>query len=139
MKFISKTEKDTFNFAKKIAKDFEGGEIIALIGDLGAGKTVFSQGLANGLGIKEKVNSPTFVVMKIYDVEYDKIKIFCHIDAYRLSSFTELEAIWVSDYLGQKDAVTVIEWADKVFRGLPDKVIKYKLLHKGEEREIEHF
>ena len=137
MKFISKTEKDTFNFAKNIAKDFKGGEIISLVGDLGAGKTVFSQGVASGLGIKEKVNSPTFVVMKIYDVSNNDIKIFCHVDAYRLSSFAELEAIGISDYLGQKDVVTVIEWANKVSSGLPDNVIKYKLSHKSEEREIE--
>jgi len=137
MKFISKTEKDTFNFSKKLAKNLKGGELISLIGDLGAGKTVFSQGIASGLGIKERVNSPTFVVMKVYDVNDNKVKVFCHIDAYRLSSFAELEAIGVSDYLGQDDVVTVIEWADKVSDGLPDNVMRYKLSHADNERTIE--
>ena len=66
MKVISKSEKDTFSLAKKIAAQLKGGEVLCLIGDLGAGKTAFTKGIAAGLKIKNIITSPTFVLMKIY-------------------------------------------------------------------------
>ena len=146
MKKIFKNEKETLAFAEKFSKTFRGGEVIALIGELGAGKTVFTRGLARGLEIKERVQSPTFLLMKIYEVRKSesqkvrKIKFLVHVDAYRLSNAAELVDIGILDWLGRADTVAVIEWADKVPELLyGKKVIKIKmeLGEKEEERKIE--
>ncbi len=127
---VSNNEKDTFKFAKKFAKKLHGGEAICLIGELGAGKTVFVKGLACGLGIKQKIHSPTFLLMKIYKIRNTKYKIrnLVHVDAYRLLGADELIDIGLLDWLGRADVVTVIEWADKVSKLLRGKkVIKIKI------------
>jgi len=139
MKKIFKNEKETLAFAEKFAKKLRGGEVIALIGELGAGKTVFTKGLAKGLKIKERVQSPTFLLMKIYNVKKQKIKFLCHVDAYRLRGAAGLMDIGLLDWLGRADTVTVIEWADKVtelFRGGRVIKIKMELGKKEEERKV---
>jgi tRNA threonylcarbamoyladenosine biosynthesis protein TsaE len=142
MKITTTSPKETLAFAKNFARTLKGGEVIGLIGDLGAGKTAFTQGLAKGLGIKAKVNSPTFVIMKVYEVKRQKTKDkrpnrsasivksqlskvtkLVHIDAYRLNSGKDLEAIGALDYFGQPDTIVVIEWADRVKEILPKKSI----------------
>jgi tRNA threonylcarbamoyladenosine biosynthesis protein TsaE len=138
MKFISKSEKETYNIAKKFAKKLVGGEVLCLIGDLGAGKTAFTKGLAAGLGIKNTITSPTFVLMKNYKVSgHDSIKHLAHIDAYRLSDGEQLLGIGAEDYFNQPEVVTVIEWADRVRDIWPKKIsrIDFKIL-KGDKREI---
>lgn len=121
MRFLSTSEKQTFDFAKNFSKKLKGGEVLGLIGDLGAGKTVFSRGLAKGLGIKKKITSPTFVLMRVYPVKKKRIKFFVHIDAYRIKSARDLEAIGAKEYFGRPDAITVIEWPDKIKKILPKK------------------
>lgn len=95
--------------------------VLGLIGDLGAGKTVFTKGLALGLGIKKNISSPTFVLMKIYPVKSLNIKFLVHIDAYRIKSAHDLMAIGAKEYFGRPDTITVIEWADKIKQILPKK------------------
>ena len=130
-KIISKSDKETFEFAEKYAKKLKGGEIIGLIGELGAGKTVFTKGLARGLGIKETITSPTFVIMKIYKSPNYKLQVtnLCHIDAYRISTAEDLEAIGALEYFKNKNTVTVIEWPENIKKILPLSVkylnIKY--------------
>jgi tRNA threonylcarbamoyladenosine biosynthesis protein TsaE len=139
MKIITHSEKETFNLAKKLAKKARGGEVYALSGELGAGKTVFVRGFAAGLGVKKNINSPTFVLMKIYPVKKHKtIKQICHIDAYRLRSAKDLAAIGAQDYLGKKDAVCFIEWPERVKKIFKFKKISVKIIHLGEKnRKIE--
>jgi len=139
MKHLLNSEKETFEFAKNYAKKLKGGEIIGLIGNLGAGKTVFSRGLAAGLGIKNKITSPTFVLMKVYNVKKEVIKHFCHIDAYRLKTEADLSAIGAEEYFGKPDTVTIIEWADKTRNILPKntKLIEFKI-GKADKREINY-
>jgi tRNA threonylcarbamoyladenosine biosynthesis protein TsaE len=144
MKKFFKNEKETLVFAKKFAKTLRGGELLALFGELGAGKTVFAKGLAKGFGIKSRVQSPTFLLMKIYSVSpltgKGYIKYLCHVDAYRLSGAGELEEIGLLDWLGRSDTVTVIEWADKVpeiLRGRKVIKIKMDLGNEEDERIIE--
>ena len=122
MKKITTTEKQTIILAQNLAKKLSGGEVLGLIGDLGAGKTVFTRGLAQGLGIKNNINSPTFVLMKVYPVQQGKIKNFVHIDAYRIKNLQDLLAIGIEDYLYQPDSIVVIEWADRI------KLKKIKLI-----------
>ncbi|MCX6797962.1 MAG: tRNA (adenosine(37)-N6)-threonylcarbamoyltransferase complex ATPase subunit type 1 TsaE [Candidatus Falkowbacteria bacterium] len=128
---ISHSSQGTNLFGQKLAASLKGGEIFALIGDLGAGKTVLAKGLAKGLGVKSRVNSPTFNILKLYSVKnHQNIKYFCHVDAYRLNSAPDLEAIGVKDFLEDKQVVTLIEWAEKIKPLLPkgSKIIKIEHL-----------
>ena len=114
MQFLSNSTQDTFNFGLNLAKKSKGGDIYALIGDLGGGKTCFTKGFAKGLGIKKNINSPSFLLMKIYKVNRPGIKNFCHVDVYRLKRPGEIIEIGVEEFLGRQDTITVIEWADKI-------------------------
>ncbi|MDP2708794.1 MAG: tRNA (adenosine(37)-N6)-threonylcarbamoyltransferase complex ATPase subunit type 1 TsaE [bacterium] len=123
MKLRSTSDLQTFNFSKNFSKKLSGGEVIGLIGNLGAGKTVFSQGLAAGLGIKKHLTSPTFVLMKVYPVKkHSRIKQLVHIDAYRLKSAHGLAAIGADEYFGRPDTVVLVEWADRIKKILPKEV-----------------
>jgi len=128
---ISQNSQATIKFGQSLAQKFVGGEVLALVGDLGAGKTCLSQGIAKGLGLKRKINSPTFVIMKVYNLKNKKpIKKFCHIDAYRLTSAADLIAIGALDYLNRADTVTVIEWAEKVKGIWPKNTILINIEHR---------
>jgi len=122
--------------AEQLAKKLQGGDVIGLIGNLGAGKTTFVQFLAHTLGIKQTVNSPTFNIIKVYAIKNHKSKIknLIHIDAYRLHSAAELQALGVEEYFVDPHVVTVIEWADRVKKILPKDamMIKIKLKKNGE-------
>ena len=100
--FNTNSAEETIELGKRIGSTCLGGEVFLLLGDLGAGKTCLSQGIAQGLGIKTKVNSPTFNIMKIYR---GKKLSLCHIDAYRLNSGHDLTMIGFDDYLDRKDFV----------------------------------
>ncbi|MEK7211300.1 MAG: tRNA (adenosine(37)-N6)-threonylcarbamoyltransferase complex ATPase subunit type 1 TsaE [Patescibacteria group bacterium] len=130
---ITISEKETFKLAKRFAKSLKGGEVVALYGDLGAGKTVFVRGLAAGLGVKDIVKSPTFVIMKCFRGE--KLNL-CHIDAYRLQTGVELEDIGAMDFFGKPKVVTVIEWAERIPELLekPAKIIKVRIEHLKKEK-----
>lgn len=123
-KIITKSTEETKKWAGNYAQTLQGGEVIGLIGDLGAGKTTFSQGLASGLGVKQNVNSPTYVIMKIYPIDNasSKIKNLVHIDAYRLESEADLETIGALEYFGRKDTIVLIEWANKIKKALTKKL-----------------
>jgi tRNA threonylcarbamoyladenosine biosynthesis protein TsaE len=134
---ITKNSQETFALGKALASLLESNSLLALSGDLGAGKTCLTQGLAEGLGIKNKVNSPTFVVMKVYETKKNKnIKLLCHIDAYRLTGPQDLISIGFSDYLKKEKTITVIEWAEKIKKILPKNTILIDISHiKGKENE----
>lgn len=138
-KKITNNEKETFNFAKSLANTLKGGEIIALSGELGAGKTIFSKGVAQGLGIKKNVTSPTFVIMKIYNVKKGRIKKLCHIDAYRLNNEKDLLAVGAEEYMGSSDTVTIIEWPEMIIKILPKNIMNVKIVNKeGDVRIINY-
>jgi len=147
-KIVTKSEKQTFNLGKKLAKKLRDKKIITLTGELGTGKTVFVKGLAAGLGIKKYITSPTFVLFKNYRVKsqksspdeqdrtrLSKIRNLCHIDAYRIKDPQELIEVGVLDYFNQPDTVCVIEWADKVKKILPRKRINIFFEHGKKENE----
>lgn len=128
---ISKTEEQTHQIAANLAKHLKGGEIIALEGDLGAGKTTFVKGLARSLGIKKHITSPTFVLMKIYPISNIQYPIsnLVHVDCYRLDDVQELFYLGLEEYLNRKDSIVIIEWADKIKNYLKKfkKVIRIKI------------
>jgi len=138
IKFLSKSEKETFNFAKKFAKQLIGGEVLCLVGDLGAGKTIFTKGVAAGLKVKNIITSPTFVLMKNYQVsEHQQIKNLIHIDAYRLINGQQLLEIGVKDFLNQPENIVIIEWADRVRDILPKKTIEIIFkINKNNQRKV---
>lgn len=118
---ISKSEKQTVAFARRFASHLRGGEIVALVGELGSGKTTFVRGLASYFGIREPVRSPTFTLMHIHrarrsgkQVDSRRIKKIVHVDAYRLRNRRELDAIGFDEHADRPDAVTFVEWADRV-------------------------
>jgi tRNA threonylcarbamoyladenosine biosynthesis protein TsaE len=132
---ISHSVEETIAQGVKLARKLKRGDVVALIGDLGAGKTVFTKGIAEGLGVKNPrhVNSPTFVIIKEYK---GKLPLY-HFDLYRLNKSTVLDAESYEEYF-YDDGVTVIEWADKIRPILPKKYIEVRLKVAGENsRKIE--
>lgn len=128
----------TFNeidgLALKLGKYLREGDVVALIGDLGTGKTTFVQKLAKAIGIKENVKSPTFN----YVLEYTSGRVpFYHFDVYRISEPLEIYELGYEDYV-EGNGITVIEWANLIKSELPKVYIEISLFHKDEEtREIE--
>lgn len=119
MKVIkTKSAQETKDFAKKLAKDFLSGGILGLTGGLGAGKTTFAQGFAQGLGIKGKIISPTFLIIRQYPIP-DRTNFFYHIDLYRLEDIN-LKTSGLEEILQDKENVVLIEWADKLGDNLPN-------------------
>jgi tRNA threonylcarbamoyladenosine biosynthesis protein TsaE len=119
---LSQAEK----FAKEIASSIKGGEIIALIGELGSGKTTFTKALGKALGIKHSIPSPTFVMMQEFEIpkKISGRKLFLyHLDLYRTKSFAEVISLGITEWWGHPQAVTVIEWADKIQNHLPKGTI----------------
>jgi len=140
MKFETKSEKETYNLGKKIAGQIKGGEVLALTGNLGAGKTVFTKGLAAGLGVKQIITSPTFVIMKVYKIKNQKsaIKNFIHIDCYRVGDPESIKAIGALEYFGRADSVVLVEWAERISKIIPSEAIKINLsINKRFGRKIE--
>ena len=105
MKFLSHNAEETFALAKRVADKLKGGEIILLNGDLGAGKTTFTKGLARALGVKETVTSPTFTYVK----EYDGRLTLYHFDMYRVSDADEVYELGLEEYF-YKGGVVIVEW-----------------------------
>lgn len=119
--------------AAEISKILKGGEVLALFGNLGAGKTTFTQYLAKHLGIKVRVTSPTFVLMNAFPAKLPKSKkniILLHLDLYRIKNFKEAKALGITEMWQRPDTVTVIEWADKIEKHLPPKTWKLKFNHE---------
>jgi tRNA threonylcarbamoyladenosine biosynthesis protein TsaE len=109
------SEEETRAVAEALARGFKGDEVVFLIGDLGAGKTVFTKGLAAGLGLADinQVCSPTFTLMNVYQA---RVPIY-HLDLYRLADTPEIRDLGFEDYVG--DGVIVVEWAEKIDFPMP--------------------
>ena len=130
-KIITKTREETEAFACKYAKTLRAGDVVLLDGDMGAGKTVFSKGVAKGLGIQEEVTSPTYAYMNNYDG-----RLF-HYDCYRIESVAQAENLGLADYFDM-GGICLIEWAQNIAPLLPRKVKRVIIRKIGEnEREIE--
>lgn len=133
------SEAETVALAQKVVTQLNGGDILALHGDLGTGKTTFTKGLAEALGITKQVTSPTFAIMNVYELPEEKngIKTLVHIDAYRLESPDEILTIGVEDYLGEPDTLCVIEWPVKIQTVLDNyETIDWQFLVTAENRTI---
>jgi tRNA threonylcarbamoyladenosine biosynthesis protein TsaE len=134
MEIITNNEEETGELAREFAGVLGGGEIIALTGELGAGKTAFTKGLALGIGVDNTVTSPTFVIMKVYPAKKLNIRHFVHIDAYRLNSGEDLTAIGAVEYFNRKDSIVIIEWPEKIKDILPQKYLSITIEHLDENK-----
>lgn len=131
LKYLSHSQDDTRLFAGDLIKKLPLGSVVLLTGDLGAGKTTFVQGVASSLGIKEKVASPTFNIMKLYLGEVSLI----HIDAYRLEGMDH--NIGLDEYIGYEKGYTFIEWPMYIPELLPEDCIEVNITNLGDnDREI---
>ena len=117
--FISNSEKDTKNFAKKIASKLTKGDVIVLTGELGAGKTKFTEGFLSYFGLENEISSPTFTIVNEYKNE--KATIY-HFDVYRLRDSDEFYAIGGEEYF--EKGICIIEWGERIEDALPEKHIK---------------
>lgn len=124
---------ETEKLGEKVGKTLKPGAVVALTGDLGAGKTYFTKGIVKGLGSKASVKSPTYVLLNIYNGE---VPVY-HYDCYRLKGPADMEKIGYEEYF-YGNGVTVVEWADRITKIIPDEAVKvsFKIL-KGNEREIQ--
>jgi len=135
-KIITRSSIQTKDFAKNLAKEIPVGTIVALIGELGSGKTTFAQGFAEGLHILESIVSPTFKLVSEYDGEKCKL---IHVDTYRLDSIEDFLNICGEDIIRTPGAIILIEWADKIIDILPPDTIQihFQRVSKIEnEREL---
>ena len=122
--------KDTYELGEKIGQMAKPGMVLSLTGDLGVGKTVFTQGLAKGLGIEEPVNSPTFTIVQVY--EEGRLPLY-HFDVYRIGDIEEMDEIGYEDYF-YGEGVCLIEWADLIREILPEQMCRVTIekdLEKG--------
>lgn len=130
MVYESYTPKDTFRIAYEMGRQIKPGEVICLNGDLGTGKTLFSQGFAKGLGIEDGVNSPTFTIVQQYDE--GRMPLY-HFDVYRIEDSEEMDEIGFADMI-YGDGVCLIEWAERINDILPERYISVTIgkdLKKG--------
>ena len=135
MKRLSLSVNQTLKLGKRIAGELRGGEIILLSGSLGAGKTVLAKGIAQGLGInKNHVVSPTFVLLRVYQGKH----LLQHFDFYRIKTPEDIFALGYQEYL-YSDAVTLIEWPERLKFLLPKEFLKIKLFLKAKNQRYFKF
>ncbi len=131
--FTTHSPEETIALAQKIGALLHAGDMIAYLGDLGAGKTTFTRGLALGMGISDLVTSPTFALVHTYGEEP---LMLCHFDMYRIDSEEELETTGFYDYPAE-ECVFAIEWSENIASALPANTIRIMLERLGdEERRI---
>lgn len=127
----SATPEDTQAAGERLGASLEPGDVVALTGELGAGKTCFTQGLTRGLGVPRRAVSPTFVLVN----EYQGRLPVHHVDAYRTGSMTELLDLGL-DEMFSGDGVTIVEWADKLLPLLPARTVRVHIEGLGDELRV---
>lgn len=125
----SKSPEETSQLGMELARNAVPGQVFTLTGDLGVGKTVFTQGFAKGLGIEEPVSSPTFTIVQVY--ESGRLP-FYHFDVYRIGDVEEMDEIGFDDYV-MGDGVSLIEWANLIEEILPEHRFEVTI-----EKELQH-
>lgn len=124
----SNSIQETINLGKKLATYLEPGDVISLVGELGTGKTVFVKGLAKGLGIKGEITSPTFIILK----QFEGRLILNHFDVYRIDS-RQFSDLGYRDFF-YSDAVSVIEWGDRISKLLPEDTLSVSFKYREKEQ-----
>lgn len=129
----TENDRETYETARQMGEKAAGGEVICLTGDLGTGKTVFAQGFADGVGVTESVNSPTFTIVQVY--ESGRIPLY-HFDVYRIGDSEEMFEVGFEEYV-YGDGVTLIEWAELIEDILPKEYTRI-LIEKDLSKGFDH-
>ena len=137
MEYISHNLEETKDIAREFSTTLTGGEVIALRGELGAGKTTFVQGLALALGVTDLVRSPTYTIMNVYKTAHKTIKQMVHLDLYRLQEAEDLDDLELEEWLNRKDVVIVAEWFGENQKRTPDIVVAFSYGDSEKERKIQ--
>ncbi|MEK7450539.1 MAG: tRNA (adenosine(37)-N6)-threonylcarbamoyltransferase complex ATPase subunit type 1 TsaE [Patescibacteria group bacterium] len=141
--FITNSFIETQKLGEKIISEFRGSTpkkalVLALYGDLGSGKTTFVQGLAEGLGIKRRIISPTFIIVRQYRMKNHELRImnFYHVDLYRMENLMDVKELELKEILDNPNNIIAIEWAEKLGNGLPKKRwdIKFEYLDENKRK-----
>ena len=142
--YITKNQRETILLGKKIAQKIirknkrKKALVLALIGDLGGGKTTFLKGFARGLGIKEKILSPTFVLIKKFNIKLrtSNFKHFYHIDCYRIEKPKEILDLGLREIINNPKNIVAVEWADKIQKILPKKTffLEFEVLGRNKRK-----
>lgn len=122
--FISKSREETLRLGEDFAKSLQGGSVVCFFGELGSGKTTFIQGLAKGLGIKRRIISPTFIIIRHYQINFNQATNFYHIDLYRTQTKDDLLGLGVDEIIENNENIVAIEWAEKMNNLLPQKRVE---------------
>ena len=146
--FITNSSKATQELGRDFAKVLKKGDIVCLYGDLGSGKTTFVQGLAEGLGIKQRIISPTFIIIRSYSLKSQKSKVksqkynskvkslgirtFFHIDLYRIDDEKSITNLGIEEIINDPQNIVAIEWAEKLKSFLPTKRIDVNFFYEKE-------
>lgn len=130
--FTTHNFKETQKLGRDFAKTLQKGEVICLYGDLGSGKTTFVQGLAEGLGVKSRIISPTFVIVRRYELQSQNSERLYHLDLYRIENEKDIESLGIEEILNSKENIVVIEWAEKLKSFLPKKRIDIEFVNEEE-------
>ena len=133
MIYETNSEKETFELGKNLGEQAKAGQIFCLNGDLGVGKTVFTQGFAKGLGIEENVNSPTFTIIQVY--EEGRIPLY-HFDVYRIGDPEEMYEIGYEEYFFG-EGVCLIEWSKLIDELIPEEAINIEI-DKNREKGLDY-
>ena len=133
LKVTSKSKEETLGLGAIFANLLRGGEVLALSGDLGSGKTIFTKGLARGLQIKKTITSPTFNIFKPYPLA--KGKTLYHFDLYRISKPRELLELGLPEILKNKKNISVIEWPERAKKLFPKKTVWINFSHTKHQNE----
>lgn len=128
--FITNSPEESISLAQRFGKLLRAGDVIAYSGDLGAGKTTFTRGIALGMGLPDLVTSPTFALVHVYGRSPLQL---CHFDMYRITDPEELETTGYYDYLPE-ESVFVIEWSENILSALPEKIIRIQIESLQEEQ-----
>ena len=137
MEVITKSARESQKLGEKLASTLKKGSVLCLYGDLGSGKTTFLQGLAHGLGIKERILSPTFVMMRQYEISNKKdASCFYHIDLYRAENEKDVESLNLREIWSDPQNIIAIEWPEKIEKILPSERINlhFEYLKENERR-----
>lgn len=140
MEVFTKSTQETKDLGRKFSATLKGGDVIGLKGGLGSGKTTFVQGVAKALGIKSRVISPTFILMRKYEIKHKSIKQIYHIDLYRLEEElgVEIKNLGLDQIIDEKANVVFIEWADKIADFMPQTVryITFEVINENVRKII---
>jgi tRNA threonylcarbamoyladenosine biosynthesis protein TsaE len=140
--FHSRSPEETRGIARRFVRRLSArpprrkrATVVALTGDLGAGKTTFAQGFARGLGIKHRIASPTFIIFRSYKLPIGGYERFFHVDAYRTRKISELAPIGFKKILANPANLILIEWAEHISRALPRNVLRVRFAHGKRKNE----